>query len=109
MALGRSSTPGRAKTILASSSTTSRSGFCSSWVCGLVDVVLGRDPLLLGKTLSFVNYLHLLANQSLVIRTLHENQGVHATDSFRRSSWRELEGTQVANTNHLIARPPPSA
>jgi hypothetical protein len=38
----------------------------------LVGVVLGRDPLLFGKTLSFITYLYLLANQSLVIRTLHE-------------------------------------
>jgi hypothetical protein len=60
MALGRSSTPGRAKTLRASSSTTSRSGFCSSCVCGLVGVVVGRDPLLFGKTLSFISYLHLL-------------------------------------------------
>src|ERR671914_3053873 len=72
MALGRSSTSGREKTLRASSSTTSRSGFCSSWVCGLVGVVLGREPLLFGKTLSFITYLHLLANQSLVIRTLNE-------------------------------------
>src|SRR5829696_2058879 len=55
MALGRSSTPGRAKTLVASSSTTSSGGFCSSWVCGLVGVVLGRDPLLFGKTLSFTS------------------------------------------------------
>src|SRR5215203_1079139 len=109
MALGRSSTPGRAKTLVASSSTTSRSGFCSSWVCGLVGVVLGRDPLLFGKTLSFITYLHLLANQSLVIRTLHENQGVHTPDSLRRSSGKELQRTQLASTNHLIRRPPPSA
>src|ERR671910_3512990 len=72
MALGRSSTPGTAKTLRASSSTTSSGGFCSSWVCGLVGVVLGRDPLLFGKTLSFIPYLYLLANQSLVIRTLNE-------------------------------------
>jgi hypothetical protein len=72
MALGRSSTPGRAKALAASSSTTSRSGFCSSWVCRLVGVVLVRDPLLFCKTLSFITYLYLLANQSLVIRTLHE-------------------------------------
>src|SRR3712207_7648575 len=52
MALGRSSTSGREKTLRASSSTTWRSGFCSSWVCGLVGVVLGRDPLLFGKILS---------------------------------------------------------
>jgi hypothetical protein len=60
MALGRSSTLGRSKTLRASSSTTSRSGFCSSWVCGLVGVVLGRGPLLSGKTLSFISYLQLL-------------------------------------------------
>src|SRR5215210_7229312 len=54
-ALGRSSTPGTAKTLRASSSTTSSGGFCSSWVCGLVGVVLGRDPLLFGKTLSFTS------------------------------------------------------
>jgi hypothetical protein len=35
-------------------------------------VVLVRDPLLFCKTLSFISYLYLLANQSLVIRTLHE-------------------------------------
>ena len=65
MALVRSSTPGKAKTLQASSSTISGSGFCSNWVCGLVGVVLGRDPLLFGKTLSFISYLHLaLANQS---------------------------------------------
>jgi hypothetical protein len=64
MALGRSSTPGRVKILWASSSTISGCGFCSSWVCGLVGVVLGRDPLLFGKTLSFISYLHLLANQS---------------------------------------------
>jgi hypothetical protein len=52
---------------------TSRSGFCSSWVCGLVGVVLGRDPFLFGKTLSFISYLHLIANRSLVIRTLYED------------------------------------
>src|SRR5918997_6074358 len=55
MALGRSSTSGREKTLRASSSTTSRSGFCSSWVCGLAGVVLGRDPLLFGKILSFIS------------------------------------------------------
>jgi hypothetical protein len=59
MALGRSSTPGRAKTLWASSSTISDCGFCSSWVCGFVGVVLGRDPLLFGMTLSFTSYLHL--------------------------------------------------
>src|SRR5215203_6326409 len=104
MALGRSSTPGRAKTLLASSSTTSRSGFCSCWVCGLVGVVLGRDPLLLGKTLSFVTYLHLLANQSLVIRTLHENQGVHATvpsAAPQGGSWRERRW-QILTTSSLV-------
>jgi hypothetical protein len=52
------------KTLLASSSATSRVGFCSSWVCGLVGVVRERDPLLFGKKLSFISYLHLLANQS---------------------------------------------
>src|ERR687897_3541491 len=72
MALGRSSTPGRVKTLWASSLATSSCGFCSSCVCGLVGVVLGRDPLLFGKTLSSISYLYLLANQSLVIRTLHE-------------------------------------
>ncbi len=63
MALGRSSTPGRRKTLRASSSTILDCGFCSSWVCGLVGVVLGREPLLFGKALLFVPYLHLLANQ----------------------------------------------
>jgi hypothetical protein len=38
----------------------------------LVGVVLVRDPLLFCKTRSFISYLYLLANQSLVIRTLHE-------------------------------------
>jgi hypothetical protein len=73
IALGRSSTPGRVKSLRARSSTISGCGFCSSWVCGLVGVVLGRDPLLFGKTLSFISYLELLANQSYVIRTLYEN------------------------------------
>jgi hypothetical protein len=73
IALGRSSTPGRVKTLWTSSSTISGCGFCSSWVCGLVGVVLGRDPLRFGKTLSFISYLDLLANQSYVIRTLYEN------------------------------------
>jgi hypothetical protein len=36
-------------------------------------MVLGRDPLLFGKTLSFISYLDLLANQSYVIPTLYEN------------------------------------
>src|ERR671913_791776 len=85
MALGRTSTSGRAKILRTSSSTISGCGFCSSWVCGLVGVVLGRDPLLFGKTLSFISYLHLLANQSYVLRTLYESQGVPARDSFRRS------------------------
>jgi hypothetical protein len=49
----------RAKTLWASSSTISDCGFCSSWVCGFVGVVLGRDPLLFGMTLSFTSYLHL--------------------------------------------------
>src|SRR5215207_5983340 len=53
-ALGRSSTPGRAKTFRASSSTTPRCGFCSSCACGLVGVVLGRAPPLSGKSLSFI-------------------------------------------------------
>src|SRR5918992_324484 len=61
MTLGRSSTPGRAKTLRASSSTTSRSGLCSSWVCGLVGVVLGRDPLLFGKTFMFLSILSFCA------------------------------------------------
>jgi hypothetical protein len=73
IALGRSSTPGRVKALRASSSTISGCGFCFSWVCGLVGVVLGRDPLPFGKTLSFISYLDLLANQSYVIRTLYEN------------------------------------
>src|SRR5918998_6578482 len=54
MALGRSSTPGRAKTLRSSSSTTWRSGFCSSCACGLVGVVLGRDPLLFCKMFPFM-------------------------------------------------------
>jgi hypothetical protein len=62
-------------------------------VCGLVGVVLGRDPLLFGKALSFTSYLHLFANRSLVIRILYERQGVHATDSFRRSRGKELQRT----------------
>jgi hypothetical protein len=55
MTLGRSSTPGRAKSLRASSSTTSRCGFCSSCVCGLVGVVLGRAPLLFGKLFPFIS------------------------------------------------------
>ena len=53
IALGRSSTSGRAKTLRASSRTTSSSGFWSSWVCELVEVVLGREPVLSGKPFRF--------------------------------------------------------
>ena len=65
--------PGRVKILWTSSSTISGCGFCFSWVCGLVGVVLGRDPLPFGKTLSFISYLDLLANQSYVIQTPYEN------------------------------------
>jgi hypothetical protein len=60
IALGRSSTLGRVKILWASSSTISGCGFCSSWVCGLMGVVLGRDLLLFGKTPSSISYLHLV-------------------------------------------------
>jgi len=43
----------RAKTLWASSCTTSSSGFWSSWVCGLVGVGLGRWPVLSGKPFRF--------------------------------------------------------
>src|SRR5215212_7378970 len=57
---------------LGRSSTISGCGFCSSCVCGLVGVVLGRDPLLFGKPLWFISYLHLalLCSPALVGSTV---------------------------------------
>src|SRR5215203_1034748 len=73
MALGRSSTPGRVKILWASSSTISGCGFCSSWVCGLVGVVLGRDPAPLRQD-AFVHLFSTPARKSVVghMNTLRE-------------------------------------